>query len=86
MPVLFKHRGDVPRIDCFRLLTDLQRWNVNASEVAERLNVPRSTLQHWKDGVEPKYSDGCRLIELHAQIGAAHDLPEVASGLSENPV
>ena len=57
------------RIDCFRLLADLKQWNLSEAEVARRLSVPRSTLEGWKEGSEPRYSDGCRLVELHAEIG-----------------
>lgn len=54
-------------LDCFRLLADLDRAGVNNSEVARRMGLSPSTIYRWKMGeLEPSYSHGCRLIEIHA--------------------
>lgn len=58
----------VTKLDCFRLLADLQQAGVNNSEVARRLGKSRTTVTRWKGGAEPTYSDGLRLIELHAYV------------------
>ena len=56
------------KIDCFSLLADLHRCGINNSEVARRIGVAISTVRNWKNGCEPKYSDGQRLIEMHAHF------------------
>lgn len=35
------------------------------SDVAELINVPRSTFNRWNDGSEPYWSHGDALLELH---------------------
>lgn len=35
------------------------------SEVAELINVPRSTFNRWNEGSEPYWSHGDALLELH---------------------
>jgi hypothetical protein len=59
------------KLDCFRLLAELHRAGVNNTEAARRLGKPRATVQHWKEGAEPCYTDGKRLIDLHAYVTAA---------------
>lgn len=56
------------RLDCFRLLTEMHRAGVNNTEVARRLGVPRSTVNRWKQGAEPGFTTGKRLIDLHTSI------------------
>lgn len=58
-------------VDWFKIFSDLKRAGINNSEVARRLGVPPTTIASWKNGVEPKYSDGARLIELHASVPVA---------------
>lgn len=54
--------------DWFRILADLDRAGISNAEIARRLNVPRSTVTHWKrPNVEPSYHYGNLLITLHAQ-------------------
>lgn len=64
-------KPDDQKLNCFRLLAELQAAGVNNAEVARRLGVTGSTVQRWKDGSEPGYSAGKRLIDLHAFVTAA---------------
>ena len=53
--------------DWFRLLADLHKAGINNAEVSRLLNVPRWKIHDWKMGAEPNYSDGDRLVTLHAK-------------------
>lgn len=51
-------------VDFVRLLKDLGAAGLCGAEVSRRLHVNPSTLQYWKSGGEPRYSDGVRLLDL----------------------
>lgn len=56
-------------IDCFRLLADLSEAGISNAEVARRLGKHKTTIFTWKEGIsEPGYSDGLRLIQIHAYV------------------
>lgn len=57
-------------LDCFRLLADLNRAGMSNAQVGRKLGKGRSTVQKWKLGAEPGYTDGCRLVALHASVTA----------------
>jgi hypothetical protein len=59
---------DPRRIDWFRVLTDLKYAGVPINSVAMMIRVPHGTVKGWKDGAEPKYADGEKLIEFWVQI------------------
>lgn len=68
---------DVPPLDCFLLLKELDAAGVNNAEVGRRLGIGKSVVYGWKMGAEPAWHDGERLRQLHAyEIARAH-----ASGL-----
>jgi len=58
------------RIDWFQVLTDLARAGVPVSAVAPAIRVPKSTILGWKQGAEPKFTDGERLVALWLGITA----------------
>lgn len=58
------------KLDCFRLLNEMDKAGVNNAEVARRLGKGKSTIQYWKSGGEPCWSEGNRLIALHAYVTA----------------
>jgi DNA-binding transcriptional regulator YiaG len=62
------NKPDHLKLDCFRLLADMQKAGVNNREAARRLGKPASTVQRWKEGAEPCYSDAVRLIDLHEYV------------------
>lgn len=65
------------KLDCFRLITDMQYAGVTTKEVARLLGKPPSTVQNWKAGTRPRWEDAERLIELHEVITSK--APKVAS-------
>lgn len=58
-------------VDWFKILTELKGAGISNAEVARRLKVPATTVNSWRYGTEPNYSDGYRLIELHANTPIA---------------
>lgn len=56
------------RIDWFQVITSLGRAGYSLSAVASAIRVPKGTLTGWKQGAEPRYSDGERLVQLWCQI------------------
>ena len=65
------------RTDWFAILTDLQHAGKSNAEVARLIDVPRNTVWGWKDGAEPKYGDGSRLLVLWSM--------ETGKGLEARP-
>ena len=51
-------------VDWFRVITDLQYLGMTTLEAAQRLSEPESSLRSWKNGSEPRYSSGKRLLDL----------------------
>lgn len=56
----------VTKLNCFRLLKELDEAGVSNREAARRLGVPPSTVRSWKQGAAPRWHDGERLRQLHA--------------------
>lgn len=63
MTAAYRQRSE-PRTDWFRVLSDLARHGVDVRAIRRRLNIPKSTLAYWKQGNEPRHSDGERLLAL----------------------
>lgn len=57
------HADDL-RVDWFRLIADLNRAGHSTRRFADILGIPRTTIEGWKSGAEPKHADGERLIAL----------------------
>ncbi|UWX04609.1 hypothetical protein H1235_07960 [Pseudoxanthomonas sp. NC8] len=54
---------DPNRIDWFRVLADLQRAGVPMQSLSRLLHIPYSTIAGWRQGSEPKFIDGERLLQ-----------------------
>lgn len=65
-----RRTGAAKLVDWRLLFADLARAGLTAAEVARRLEVNASTVHHWRTGGEPGYSDGSRLVALHAELTA----------------
>lgn len=52
------------RVDWFRVITDMSRAGYSAHVVANVIGVARTTLIGWKQGAEPRYTEGERLVDL----------------------
>lgn len=55
---------DPDRVDWFQVLTDLSRKGVPVLAISSAIGVPQSTILGWKQGAEPKFADGERLVAL----------------------
>lgn len=55
-------------VDWFSVITLLLRSGYSLASVAAHVQVPKSTLIGWKQGAEPRYSEGERLIAFWVQV------------------
>ncbi|WP_433886935.1 hypothetical protein [Pseudomonas vranovensis] len=70
------------RIDWFRVITMVLRGGYSIQSAADAIDVARTTLIGWKQGAEPRYSEGERLVLLWCQVTGLErsSLPMVAVG------
>lgn len=70
------------RIDWFRVITMVLRSGYSIQSAADSIDVARTTLIGWKQGAEPRYSEGERLVLLWCQITGLDrsSLPMIAKG------
>lgn len=62
------------RIDWFRVLTDLCQDGGSLYQVSRITSIPRTSLQNYKQGVEPSHSIGMCLLRLWSiQTGKDRD-------------
>ena len=53
--------GDV--VNWFRVIVDLTTiGGVTLRQIAHAMQIPKATIINWKNGAEPRHSDGERLI------------------------
>lgn len=71
-----------PRLDWFRLIVDLERLGYTPQALANHVGVARSTLLGWKQGAEPRYTEGEALVAFwcSATGRARSELPAVDLG------
>lgn len=64
-------------VDWFRVISDIERSGMTHREIARHLHAACSTIAYWKQGAEPRYSDGERLVRLWELVTHRHpsDLP-----------
>lgn len=70
------------RIDWFRVITMVLRGGYSIQSAADAIDVARTTLIGWKQGAEPRYSEGERLVLLWCQVTGLERsaLPMVTTG------
>ncbi|EXU75347.1 hypothetical protein BG55_11475 [Erwinia mallotivora] len=61
---LLNAQGAEMQVDWFRVITDLERAGFTHQRIARHLIAAKSTVMYSKNGSEPRYSDGERLIRL----------------------
>lgn len=68
------------RVDWFRVLVQLKGEGYSLHMVSHFTEIPKSTLIGYKQGSEPRYSDGKRLLSFWAQAAgkAEGDVPTVS--------
>lgn len=52
------------RISWFRVFNELKAAGWSLYRIENELDIAKSTLNGWKDGAEPKHTDGEMLIKL----------------------
>jgi len=55
-------------VDWFQVITGLSRAGYSSQSVADAVGVARTTLIGWKQGAEPRYTEGDRLVLLWCEI------------------
>lgn len=55
------------RVDWFQVINGILRAGYSIQSAAEVIKVPRSTLIGWKQGAEPRYTEGERLVLFWVQ-------------------
>lgn len=65
------------QVDWFRVITDIERTGMTQQKIARHVIASKSTVAYWKQGNEPRYCDGERLIRLWELVTkrSADDLP-----------
>ena len=72
------------RVDWFRILDDLKRLGFSLYALEAQVSIPKSTLIRYKDGTEPSYQNGEKLVSFWCQVtGSGRDaIPTETVGLS----
>lgn len=60
-----------------KIIIDLNRLGWSNEIIANELGTGRTTVINWRDGAEPKYFDGKRLLDLWALV--------TGKGISDRP-
>lgn len=56
------------RVDWFKVITDLSKTGHTPHIVSVAIGVARTTLIGWKQGAEPRYTEGERLVSLWCRV------------------
>jgi predicted transcriptional regulator len=56
----------IPEMDFRRAIEDILASGLTPAQVARVLNVPRSTLDGWRAGSDPRWHYGTAILLLHA--------------------
>lgn len=59
-----------PVVNWFQVIIDLCRKGYSHAAISAAVDAPKSTVQGWKQGAEPRHSNGEKLIELWCQVTA----------------
>ncbi|MBD9459133.1 hypothetical protein IB241_15730 [Pseudomonas sp. PDM05] len=70
------------RVDWFKVITGLTNTGYSLNTVSAAVGVARTTLIGWKQGAEPRYTEGERLVSFWSQVTGRDrsKLPMVAVG------
>ncbi|UYZ82791.1 hypothetical protein MTZ49_09215 [Entomomonas sp. E2T0] len=66
--------------DWFRVICDLNKFNLSLQAISNIIQVPKPTIVGWKQGAEPKHGDGEKLVKLWCSVtgGSRTDLPGIS--------
>jgi len=68
-PALKRQGAQTFRIDWFRLLQQLNEQGYSLYDIAHFTAIPKSTLIGYKQGAQPLYHTGVRLLTFWSQAG-----------------
>ncbi len=54
--------------DWFAVIAEINRHGVSVYAISAEIQVPRTTILGWKQGTEPKHTDGEALVILWQRI------------------
>lgn len=63
-----QNHASTERIDWFRIFHDLKVRGLSLYVIGARLSIPKSTMNGWRSGSEPKFCEGERLLWLWGEI------------------
>lgn len=66
----------IPEMDFASALVDILASGMTPAAVARTLNVPRSTLDGWRDGRAPSWHHGTAILVLHRARSAQQEIPQ----------
>lgn len=72
----FGNRSTDIRVDWFRLLTELKQVGYSLYAVSHFTEIPKGSLNSYKQGTQPPHHKGVRLVEFWAQA-LGKDVTEV---------
>lgn len=63
-------RAHLPRegVNWFRVLVDLSQLGYSVADVGRKINLPRTTIVGWRNGAEPRFGDGEKLLRLWIEL------------------
>ena len=56
------------QVDWFRVITELRGRGYSLATLSVAIDVPRSSINNWTNGITPNYTDGLALIDLWTDV------------------
>lgn len=68
--------------DWFAVITEINRYGITVAHISAHIHIPRTTILGWKQGAEPKHSDGEKLVGIWQSLTgkSRENLPQVGPG------
>lgn len=72
----------MPSVDWFKVIVEISRAGFSMQAIAQSIGVARTTLLGWKQGAEPRHSEGDRLLTFWTNVTGHHrsEAPMVSIG------
>jgi len=70
-----RRTAPTPTIDWFQVIMEISRYGLSMQVIAQTIGVARTTLLGWKQGAEPRHSEGDRLLTFWTSV-TGHDRSE----------
>lgn len=56
------------KIHWFRVIVDISCGGYTAASIGAAIGMSKSTVLNWKQGADPRFEEGLRLIDLWKQV------------------